>query len=278
MKEVQITALVNDRVRARGLLAEHGLSLWIRLPDCCVLFDTGQTGLVRSNAERLQIDVESADALVLSHGHYDHTGGVDAVLPGACSTTVFVHPSAFGSKFSCNADAASRYLGMPDSTRRALEQRADCVATSAPVEVGGGLSLTGTVPRVTDYEDAGGPFFKDRDCKQPDMLMDDQAGFIDTPAGVVVIVGCAHAGLINTLWYIRELMPGRSIHAVIGGTHLAGADERRMQNTVEALREFDVRYLIPMHCTGFAAAARLWSELPGRVSTLPAGGTLEFPR
>jgi len=131
------------------------------------------------------------------------------------------------------------------------------------------------VPRRNDFETTGGAFFRDEACRQPDELVDDQAAFLESPSGTVVILGCAHAGIVNTLRYVRELAPGRPIHTVIGGTHLAAAGPERMDRTVEALKELDVRRIWPLHCTGFAAAARLWEALPGRVSVCPVGSVVE---
>ena len=107
-------------------------------------------------------------------------------------------------------------------------------------------------------------------------MNDDQAAFIETDAGTVVVLGCAHAGIINTLLYVKELLPERPIHTVIGGTHLMAADEERLDRTVEMLREMEIAYLYPVHCTGYNAEARLSREFPRRVATFPAGSRLEF--
>ena len=107
-------------------------------------------------------------------------------------------------------------------------------------------------------------------------MIDDQAAFVETPVGIVVILGCAHAGIINTLRHVHSLVPKRPIHTVVGGTHLVSADESRMDKTVDALREMDISRIIPLHCTGSAATTRLANELTGRVSTCPAGSRLEF--
>ena len=199
-----------------------------------------------------------------------------AVMTDHRQPGLFAHSEAFTSKYVRNSDGTGRDIGMPRQARAAVRQTAEFRPTEAAMEVCEGLFVTGPIPRVTDFECTGGLFFKDGNCRQPDDLIDDQAAFLETSTGVVVILGCAHAGIINTLRYVRELLPGRPIHTVIGGTHLAGADEMRMNKTVEALRTFDIQRLFPLHCTGFAATARLWKELPDRVSICPVGTRLEL--
>ncbi len=276
MSAFRITVLVENTAQWRGLLGEHGLALWIEVGTKRILFDTGQTELVRRNARALNIDPPAAESIVLSHGHYDHTGGLATVQGQTGRINVYLHPHALAEKYAENLDGTVRDVGMPGESRDALDACGTPIFTEHPVNVCGGFWCTGPVPRTTDYEDTGGAFFTDTQCRRPDHLVDDQAAVMDTHDGVVAVLGCAHAGLINTLRYVKELFPGRPIHTVIGGTHLTAADESRMRKTVEALREFDVQYLYPLHCTGFTAAARLWREFPDRVFPCPVATSLEF--
>ncbi|MBL7114787.1 MAG: MBL fold metallo-hydrolase [Kiritimatiellae bacterium] len=274
--ETRITVLVENSTRGLGLLAEHGLAFWIEIGPQRVLLDTGQSDVLFHNAKRLGITLSDADALVLSHGHYDHSGGVAQLLQNYHKTTVYVHPEALKDKYIRTADGKSRQIGMPANARITLSSYPDIQPSTKPIEVIEGLFITGPIPRLTDFEDTGGPFFLDKDCTQPDELVDDQAVFIDTPNGIVVILGCAHSGIINTLQYITSLVPERPIHAVIGGTHLVSADATRIDKTVQALRQLDIRYLFPSHCTGFQATAHLWEQFPDRVSIAPVGSVLSF--
>lgn len=272
----RLTVLVENTAGGQGLLAEHGLAFWIETGSRRILFDTGQSGIIRRNADVLGIDPASADAIVLSHGHYDHTGGLDVALRDVRRARVFAHPDAFSGKYARSPDGSVRDIGLPARCREMMEKTADLILTEAPTEVCGGLWVTGPVPRSHDFENTGAGFFRDPDCRRPDDLTDDQAAYCDTCAGAVVILGCAHAGIVNTLSYIQALLPGRPIRAVIGGTHLAAAGNDRMDRTIAELRRFGVERLFPVHCTGFGAAARLAETLPGRVRACPTGTVLDF--
>ena len=275
MSNIKITVLVENTAGKLGVIAEHGLSFLIETGGEKILFDTGQGFVLEHNLRRLFQGLENVKTVVLSHGHYDHTGGLAAALSMMGSLTVYAHPTAVEPKFARNADGTSRSIGMSDANRNALLQQ-KWIRTERPTELPGGLRLTGPVPRVSDFEDPGGPFYRDADCTDPDPLDDDQAAFIETKHGTVVILGCAHAGIINTLQYIQNLTDGKPIHTVIGGMHLHSASAERMDQTVDALRNLNIQSLFPCHCTGFAAAARLWTEFPKKVHACPVGTVISI--
>jgi 7,8-dihydropterin-6-yl-methyl-4-(beta-D-ribofuranosyl)aminobenzene 5'-phosphate synthase len=140
------------------------------------------------------------------------------------------------------------------------------------------LRVTGQVPRTTDFEDTGGDFYLNSACTQPDPILDDQAVFFDTRDGTVVLLGCGHAGVVNTLRHVKELTSGRPIHGVMGGMHLINASPNRLDRTVETFRQFDLGILAPAHCTGARAQARLLSEFPDIWEPCSAGTRFEFLR
>lgn len=274
---VRITTLVENTVCGRGMLAEHGLAFWLDMGAKHVLFDTGQGMVIEHNARYMDIPLESADAIVLSHGHYDHIGGLAQTLKVAPQAKVFAHQDVFQRKYKQNDDGTTRDVGvqLPDRGQ-ASEKADDFVRTNQPTEICNGLLVTGEIPRVTDFEDTGGPFFLDEQCLQPDPLIDDQAMFFDTPAGTVVVLGCAHAGVINTLHYISELTNNKPIHTVVGGMHLVNASQQRIDKTIEALRRFDINLLAPAHCTGMVAMVQLWSAFADKCVSCTVGAALEF--
>ena len=186
---VTVTVLAENTAQGIGLLGEHGLGLWIESLDTCVLFDTGQGLALPGNAEKLGVDLDCADAVVLSHGHYDHSGGLSHALSQAPNARIFLHPSALATRFSCR-EGQVREIGMPAHVRDAVNARQTSVTwIKEPTEIAPGMLVTGPIPRRNGFEDTGGPFFFDRDGTRPDPIEDDQAMWIETPAGVVVLLG-----------------------------------------------------------------------------------------
>jgi len=274
---IVVTVLVENTVYGRELKAEHGLAFHLKAGAASLLFDTGQSDLVTSNARVLGVDLAAVRAVALSHGHYDHTGGLPAVRRLAPDTLLYAHPAALRPRFVRDPDHTTRPVGIPPASLAAAQlQRHSTRQNSGPIEVLPGIFLTGEIPRETDFEDVGGPFVLDEAGTQPDPIADDQALFFDTQEGVVVLVGCAHAGVVNTLRYIRRLTHDRPIHALLGGLHLLAADPNRLDRTMAAFRDLQVQRLGPAHCTGAAATARLWTEFPQACMVCAVGSRFVF--
>ena len=276
-RKITIRVLAENTAQGPRLLGEHGLALWIELDGRHVLFDTGQGNVLTANAYWLGVSLAEVDAIVISHGHYDHTGALADALRGDRPKAVFAHPAALEAKYARNQDGSSREIGIPFSCVQAVRRKAaQVIDTRSPATVIGGLTVTGPIPRANDFEETGGPFFIDQACRKPDPLDDDQAVFFGTSEGTVVLVGCAHAGVINTLRYVDQLTDGRPIHAVIGGLHLVQASPERIGRTVEELRRLHLRRVASAHCTGTAAVAALWQGLPGCCVDCHVGTQFEF--
>ncbi|MBN1277180.1 MAG: MBL fold metallo-hydrolase [Deltaproteobacteria bacterium] len=276
-KKRKVTIVVENRAGENGIVPEHGICLWIETGDSKVIFDTGQGGVLLNNASVLGIPLDKVGHVVLSHGHYDHTGGLKALLPESGNPKVYAHSAAFRPKFACNLYGQGNSIGMPSSSLKSIQTHAgEVVFTERPTQITEGLFVTGEIPRVTDFEDTGGPFFLDDRCTEPDPFPDDQALFFDTSEGTVVLVGCAHAGIVNTLLYIRQLTQGKPIHAVLGGMHLLSASPVRMERTIEFLNRLDPDILCPGHCTGNSAMAELWEAFPRKFIPCYAGRSFKF--
>ncbi|MBN1845035.1 MAG: MBL fold metallo-hydrolase [Sedimentisphaerales bacterium] len=278
---IRLTILVDNTSDRHTLLAEHGWAVWIEDDRHNILFDTGQSGIVQTNAQMLRIDLSQVDAIVLSHGHYDHTGGLMRVLDGAGRTDVYVHPEALQPKYSCSANAPNRNIGMPALTTLNLAQHQsvqNLVWTQQPTQIIPGCGVTGFIPRRTRFEDVGGPFFRDAFGTEPDSIPDDQALFFDSADGLVVILGCAHAGVVNTLDWIAELTGRKEFFAVLGGMHLGSASAERIEQTIEAFRAYNIQRIGAAHCTGTKAAASLWQAFPDRCLSCSVGTQMEFEK
>ncbi len=230
------------------------------------------------NAGALGVDLEKADLLVLSHGHFDHTGGVWDVLRMAPRARLVLHPEALAARYSLHPGKPARSIGMPQPVREALErvppERMSLVYR--PVEIAPGIGASGPVPRETSFEDPGGPFYLDPEGKREDPIPDDQFLWLRSARGIIVCAGCSHAGLINTLNHARRLTKEAPILAALGGFHLLQAGRGRLGSTLEALERLSPGLLAPGHCTGDEAVNAFKRHFPGRVSPIGAGMTFRF--
>lgn len=271
----RITVVVDNTVGRQGLLAEHGWAVWLEHNGHNILFDTGQGLALEHNARVLGLDLGRVDALVLSHGHYDHTGGLETVLRPGRQLSILAHPAVLTLRWSCPPGGSGRAIGIPQRAEEALRRQDGLRFTEGPTEIAPGVHVTGEVPRRNGFEDVGGPFFLEPHGCQRDDLPDDQAMYIESAAGTLVVLGCAHAGTVNTLEYIQQLT-GRPILTVIGGMHLGSASPERVAATIDALRGLGIERIIPAHCTGFVAAAWIREALPERFEPSRTGLVLEF--
>lgn len=273
-EDINITILVENTAHNDSLKAEHGLSFWIKYGDKKVLFDTGQSESISYNAKVLDIDIAKTNVIILSHGHYDHTGGLHAVLGITSKAKIYLHPAATESKFS-RKNSKAKYIGVPDSAKKAI-QDSTIIWTATPAKIFPGMLVTGQVPRMNDYENVGGLFFADENCRKPDKLLDDQALFIESSKGLIVIFGCGHSGVVNTLDYVSQLTGYKKIYAVIGGMHLLNANSIRIAKTIEAFKQYQVQKIVPLHCTGQKAMGSFKKVFGDKCLFSGVGGQINF--
>ena len=259
---IKIT-LVVDNEAPPELVAEHGFAAWIDTGNECFLFDTGQGAALIPNAAALGIDLSRARALVLSHGHYDHTGAVRAFLDiNPDAPVIYGHDATIG-RFSCRPDEqAPRQIGMAEEVRQALcqlpaERR---IVLDVPRYLRPGIGITGPVPRNSTFEDTGGPFYLDPDKAQADPITDDLSLWFETSDGLVVLTGCCHSGLVNTVRQAQRISGVTRIRGIIGGLHLLNAGAERLDATLAFLHECAPDFLLPCHCTGAQVIERLHAE------------------
>jgi 7,8-dihydropterin-6-yl-methyl-4-(beta-D-ribofuranosyl)aminobenzene 5'-phosphate synthase len=278
VEQLRITLLVENTAGRRDVLAEHGLAFWVEADGRKILFDTGQGLALAHNAGVLRIDLSDADAVVLSHGHYDHAGGLAALRDTFRNVDLYIHPAGLDAKYGVRGGEPAHFLGTSLGSLAEVERdMGNVVATRAPTKVADDIWVTGEIPRRNDFEDTGGWFYLDEAGKRPDPLLDDQALYIETREGLVVLLGCAHAGAVNTLEYIAAITGYGRVYAVLGGMHLVGATQERIERTIAALRDFDVQLIGPLHCTGLEATAAMMQAFPQQFVRVSAGSVVSFP-
>ena len=276
--EIKITTLAENTAEL-GFLAEWGLSMFIEADDVNVLFDTGMGIAAVHNAQLLDIDLTAIDKIVLSHGHRDHTGGLREVLMRMKKNVeIIAHPDIWAAKYSRRGKNREQFSGLPFRRELLENLGARFNITREPVHLSDHFLTTGEIPMLSDYEEIdSGLFDKETGEMLPDELADDLALIIDTEYGLVVILGCAHRGIVNTLKHAQKLTGKELIYAAIGGTHLLNASRERWEKTVADLKGVGVQYLGVSHCTGFEASAYLAQEFGERFFLNNSGSRWTLP-
>ena len=248
-----------------SLVSEFGLSLLLESEGKSFLFDTGAGEALIPNLNSLGIAPEKYARVILSHGHYDHTGGLAHLKP----EEIWFGPGVEDPQYSRHADGSVHNISMPEA---ALQVARNTKATPLNLfdYIGYGIFLTGPIPR-TSPEGCGGDFFHDEACTLKDEVPEDQALL---SADGVLVTGCCHAGIINTLLHCHKMLPELPIHTIVGGLHLKDADTVRLEQTANILKQFKVKNLYLMHCTGEKAVGYLKEHLPDcRIFTPRTGDT-----
>jgi 7,8-dihydropterin-6-yl-methyl-4-(beta-D-ribofuranosyl)aminobenzene 5'-phosphate synthase len=243
--------------------AEHGFCMLVRVfrnqEMRTILFDTGiSSNGVITNAKRIGIDLKEVSYVVLSHGHYDHFGGLQSIVKAVnkIDLPVIAHIDMVKHRgtISLNGDI-SEYPHFPNLEQLTL---AKIVKTKKPFLIANDLAcVTGEIPRKTGFEKGSTHNIIYRDNSwQPDLeILDDRALVINIKnMGLVIISGCAHAGIINTIRYAQQITGIAKVYAIFGGFHLAGKEfEKRIRATIEELKEINPELIVPSHCTGWRA-------------------------
>jgi len=275
---VTISVLADNSVERGRFTGEHGFSAHVAIDGVRILFDTGQGMVFRRNAALLGIGLESVQKVILSHGHYDHCDGIPSLEYAKMQRPhIHLHPAVFKRRFARDNAGGYRDIGISWSRQSLSVRGAQLVESAVPRFIHDGVAISGTIPRVTDFESPGGSFYvMENNTYIPDDIPDDQALYIKTPAGLVVLTGCAHSGIINTILYGQRLMQEERVAAVIGGTHLIHASQDRLWKTVQNLKKLGVARICAGHCTGLDGICFLMQELGERVERITAGWERSF--
>jgi len=267
VSKLEIIILVENSTYNSKVIAEHGLSVLLlgnleNGDQFKILFDTGLSGnVLMHNLKQLDINVNDLDALILSHGHYDHTGGLEKFLEQYNkSINIICHPNVFDKKFAVK-DEKAREIGIPFNRSRLEELGAVFQFSTTPTMIKNGIFTSGEIPRETNFELVPDRFKTMKDgCMVHDTITDDLALFIKMRNELVVITGCAHSGIINTINHAVKITNLSRISGVFGGFHLFDSEYNKIKTTIDHLREFDIDYIGGCHCTGLFAISCLINE------------------
>ncbi len=275
---LRITTLSENTANRGDFLAEWGLSILVETERENILLDTGRSLSASYNTGVLKIDLTRIDKIVLSHGHYDHTGGLRQILRKMRNEVeIIAHPDVWAAKYSRHQGEKDKYIGIPFQRQELESLGANFTLTAKPVKVADNIMTTGEISMVTGYEEIDPAMFvKDDTGWHPDKLLDDLALVINTELGSVVVSGCAHRGIINTLYHVKQITDGKPIYAVLGGAHLISASEERIRLTIAALKELDVKRLGLNHCTSLPAASLLAQEFGDKFFFNNTGNSTEL--
>ncbi|WP_022940179.1 MBL fold metallo-hydrolase [Psychromonas hadalis] len=276
-ERLTITVLVDNNVSG-DLQAEHGFAVLIEHNNQRILFDAGQNEALFYNAKKLGIQLTGLDEIILSHGHYDHGGNLEWLLKNNPNANLHLHPDCLQTRYSIDARGI-RNIALSESAVTAIKNTLLCrvKANSQPSQVTSAINLTGQIERKQPLELCSGPFYLDKQADKEDLLLDDQSLWINTKQGIVIITGCCHAGIENTVTKIQKQSSTQQIHTILGGLHLHNARSERLQHSADFLQSLQLKQLYPGHCTGKEAQALLKERLGEKVvQRCEAGLTVSF--
>jgi 7,8-dihydropterin-6-yl-methyl-4-(beta-D-ribofuranosyl)aminobenzene 5'-phosphate synthase len=278
---VRLTTLCENTAGIFGFTGEWGLSILVQFDGETVLLDTGLSKSIVHNATMANVNLKNIKKVVLSHGHTDHTGGLRVLLQAIRGKVeVFAHPEIWGKKYSVRPKISGdryHFIGIPFCREELEHLGASFNYSKAPVWLNDDIVTTGEVPMITPFEKIDKNLYvKTEKGFEPDTLPDDQALVVKTPNGLVVVLGCAHRGMINTLIHAREITGTEKILAVVGGAHLFRAGKEQLTQTILELKKLSVENLGVSHCTGMHASMALANAFEANFFFNTAGTVVEL--
>ncbi|MDX9881610.1 MAG: MBL fold metallo-hydrolase [Prolixibacteraceae bacterium] len=256
-------SILTDNYPGGNTRAEHGLSYFIEHDGTKILFDTGQSNLFLQNASKMGIDAVNPDAIVLSHGHFDHGDGLDSLSGGK----LICHPGCFVKRYRSRDQS---YIGLKN-TKEQLNKKFELITTAGPYPISEKIIFLGEISRISDFESKETPFsFKDGSL---DFVVDDSAIALLLNEGLFVITGCGHSGIENTLEHAKKVTRENRLLGIMGGFHLKKNDEQTKE-TISYLKKNKVKHIYPSHCTELPALVAFYNSFT--ISLLKTGRVLNF--
>jgi 7,8-dihydropterin-6-yl-methyl-4-(beta-D-ribofuranosyl)aminobenzene 5'-phosphate synthase len=278
--KTRITVLCENTVGRLIGSGEHGFSAFIETEHGNALFDTGNGHGVVSNSLALNKDLRTVRKVFLSHGHNDHTGGLPEVLKLTGKVDVHAHPRIFLDRIAIikgEEKETRRFAGLIYKKTYLEFLGANFVLNQDFREVRGGMFLTGEVPKQTPFERNDSRLYAEIDGKMvQDTLMDDQSLVLDTGKGLILVLGCAHSGMINIIHHVMTKTGQQKFNAILGGTHLDFLTPEQLEESIKALKQMEIEKIGVSHCTGMRAASRLHQEFGNRFVYGCVGTVFDF--
>ncbi len=281
---MKVQILVENRTNHPECMAEFGLSVYIESGGQKIIFDLGASDLFRQNARRMKIDLEAADFAVISHGHFDHTGGVPCFCEINHKARIYIHEKAFSEAYGMENGKVDEEPCSILWTKQQRERVKDRLTLTKGAEwLTDDIVISGTIPNSVDAGITEVFYIKNEDGSMTADPMDheqflairerDEYG---NSKGVFVFSGCSHNGVIPCLNYAKALFSGERIRGLLAGMHLYNADKNTRQAILERLAEEKMDYVLPVHCTGIYAICEAKNIMGERCFPAGAGDRFDF--
>lgn len=283
VSSLEILCLCENSVYTPELYGEHGFSCLLKIDNHFLLFDTGQGLSLKHNALKLKADLHKVESVVLSHGHFDHCGGVQTVLTeknynNGSPLNIYVHPEFFTPKYHLRKEENKDplYIGPPFTREELLQQGAHVKTNNAPLKILEGVFLSGSIPLTAPPETSDDNLVKEVDSDFiVDNFAEEQSLILPTRAGLVIISGCTHSGLENTLKHAVDITGVSQVHLLAGGLHLFKSPHL-LPDVKNLFKAYQVEHLAVSHCTGLEASFYLKNHWKENFYYLNVGDSLNF--
>ncbi len=276
---MKITTLIENQAgEDENLHTEHGLSVYVEVDGKHILFDTGQSGNFIDNAKELNIDLKKLDYVIISHGHYDHSGGFERLVKEINpNIKLYIGNGFFNKKYSLISEDNYEYIGNPFDESFLKEKKIPTEYINQDViNITENLSIFTNFNKKKEFENTNQDMYlKENGKYKKDIFLDEISMGIKTDKGLFVIVGCSHVGIVNILDTIIQ-RTNMDIYALIGGTHLIKEDDEKINKTIEYIKEKNIKLVGACHCTGKQGLTMLSQQLEGNFINNNTGDTLKI--
>ncbi len=274
---MRITFLSDNKTENSKCMAEWGLSILVESKGKKLLFDVGASGIFADNAESLGIDLAKVDAAAISHGHYDHTEGMERFCGLNCDAPIYIHKEAIGESYALDkngeiedVDYGIRWSG---EFKKSVAPR--LILTEGVTKINDNMTLVGNVPLLDEYPMTETFFRRSDDGWRADPMDHEQFLVVEEERGIYIISGCSHKGVMSIIYRVKELFAGKPIIAFIAGMHLYTLSGEKQREIVNAICGLGVEWVFPVHCTGMEAIIMFKENLGDRCVAASAGKSYE---